>query len=74
MFYRAICGLVDFNQERSRKASTNRSAAWKNAKLKLASVQAQIAGRPKLAKSRIKHPSTIQDGITVMPHCNQNLR
>jgi hypothetical protein len=50
------CGLQP--RERSRKTSTISSAApWKDAKLKLASVQAQIAGRPKLAKSRIKHPS-----------------
>jgi len=30
---------------------------WKEAKLKLSSVEGHPAGRPKLARSRIKHPS-----------------
>jgi hypothetical protein len=30
---------------------------WKEAKLKLGSVDSQRAGRPKLARNRVKHPS-----------------
>jgi hypothetical protein len=48
-----ICDTLVFHPDHIRKGLM----AWKDAKLKLASVEAQIAGRPKLAKSRIKHPS-----------------
>ena len=48
-----ICETLGFHPDHIRKGLM----AWKEAKLKLGSVEAQIAGRPKLAKSRIKHPS-----------------
>jgi hypothetical protein len=48
-----ICDTLGFHPDHIRKGLM----AWKAAKLKLGSVEAHIAGRPKLAKSRIKHPA-----------------
>src|SRR5262249_53136880 len=48
-----ICETLGLHPDHIRKGLM----VWKEAKLKLGSVEVQIARRPKLAKSRIKHPS-----------------
>jgi hypothetical protein len=48
-----ICETLGLHPDPIRKGLL----VWKEAKLKLSSVEAQCADRPKLAKSRVKHPS-----------------
>jgi hypothetical protein len=48
-----ICETLGLHPDPIRKGLM----VWKEAKLKLSSVEAQCADRPKLAKSRVKHPS-----------------
>jgi hypothetical protein len=48
-----ICETLGLHPDPIRKGLI----VWKEAKLKLSSVEAQCAARPKLAKSRVKHPS-----------------
>ena len=48
-----ICDTLGFHPDHIRKGLM----AWKEAELKLSSVEAQCAARPKLAKRRVKHPS-----------------
>ena len=48
-----ICETLGLHPEPIRKGLL----VWKEPKLKLSSVETQCAGRPKLAKNRIKHPS-----------------
>jgi hypothetical protein len=47
-----ICDTLGLHPDPIRKGLL----VWKEAKLKLSSVEAQCAARPKLAKSRVKHP------------------
>ena len=47
-----ICDTLGLHPDPIRKGLL----VWKEAKLKLSSVDAQCAARPKLAKSRVKHP------------------
>jgi hypothetical protein len=48
-----ICETLGFHPDHIRKGLM----AWKDAKLKLGSVEDQIAVRPKLPRNRVKHPS-----------------
>jgi hypothetical protein len=48
-----ICETLGLHPDHIRKGLL----VWKEAKLKLGSADAQPAGRPKLARSRVKHPS-----------------
>src|SRR4029450_13140369 len=48
-----ICETLGLHPDPIRKGLL----VWKEAKLKLSSVEGHPAGRPKLARSRIKHPS-----------------
>jgi hypothetical protein len=47
-----ICDTLGLHPDPIRKGLL----VWKEAKLKLSSVEAQCAARPKLTKSRVKHP------------------
>ena len=47
-----ICDTLGLHPDYIRKGLI----VWKEAKLKLSSVEAHPEGRPKLAKSRVKHP------------------
>ena len=49
----SICETLGLHPDPIRKGLM----VWKEAKLKLSSVEADHTGRPKLAKSRVKHPS-----------------
>jgi hypothetical protein len=51
--FESICETLGLHPDHIRKGLM----VWKEAKLKLGSIEAQHAGRPKLAKSRVKHPS-----------------
>src|SRR4030095_5290970 len=51
--FESICEPLGLHPDHIRKGLM----VWKEAKLKLGSIEAQHAGRPKLAKSRVKHPS-----------------
>ena len=48
-----ICDTLGFHPDHIRKGLM----VWKDAKLTLGSVEAQIAGRPKLARNRVKQTS-----------------
>jgi hypothetical protein len=48
-----ICETLGFHPDHIRKGLM----VWKEARLKMSSVQSHPAGRPKLARSRVKHPS-----------------
>src|SRR5262245_34549584 len=48
-----ICDTLGFHPDHIRKGLM----AWKDAKLKLGSIDPDSAGRPKLARNRVKHPS-----------------
>ena len=51
--FESICETLGLHPDHIRKGLM----VWKDSKLKLGSVAAQIAGRPKLAKNRVKYPS-----------------
>ena len=51
--FESICETLGLHPDHIRKGLM----VWKDSKLKLGSVEAQIAGRPKLAKNRVKRPS-----------------
>ena len=51
--FESICETLGLHPDPIRKGLM----VWKEAKLKLSSVEAQIASRPKLAKNRVKQPS-----------------
>ena len=48
-----ICDTFGFHPDHIRKGLM----VWKEAKLQLSSVDPRHAGRPKLARNRVKHPS-----------------
>ena len=51
--FESICETLGLHPDHIRKGLM----AWKEAKLKLSSIEAQPVARPKLAKNRVKHPS-----------------
>jgi hypothetical protein len=51
--FESICDTLGFHPDHIRKGLM----AWKEARIKLNSVDAHCAGRPKLAGSPVKHPS-----------------
>ena len=51
--FESICETLGLHPDHIRKGLM----VWKDSKLKLGSVEAQTAGRPKLAKNPVKHPS-----------------
>jgi hypothetical protein len=51
--FQNICDTLGFHPDHIRKGLM----AWKEAKLKLGSIDAEMVGRPKLGRSRVKHPS-----------------
>ena len=51
--FESICETLGLHPDHIRKGLM----VWKEAKLKLDSVEGHPVGRPKLAKSRVKHPS-----------------
>ena len=51
--FESICETLGLHPDHIRKGLM----LWKEAKLKLGSVEAQCAVRPKLERSRVKHPS-----------------
>ena len=51
--FESICETLGLHPDQIRKGLL----MWKEAKLKLSSIDAQRAGRPKLMRSRVNHPS-----------------
>src|SRR5262245_53338294 len=51
--FESICETLGLHPDHIRKGLM----AWKDAKLKLGSVEAQVAGRPKSARNRVKQTS-----------------
>ena len=51
--FESICETLGLNPDHIRKGLI----VWREARLKASSIQARPASRPKLARSRIKHPS-----------------
>src|SRR4029450_1612659 len=51
--FESVCETLGLHPDHIRKGLM----VWKEAKLRLSTVDAQCAARPKLAKNRVKHPS-----------------
>src|SRR5215831_19273443 len=51
--FESICETLGLNPDQIRKGLMG----WKETRVKMSSIQARPASRPKLARSRIKHPS-----------------
>jgi len=51
--FESICETLALNPDQIRKGLMG----WKETRVKMSSIQARPASRPKLARSRIKHPS-----------------
>jgi hypothetical protein len=62
-----ICDTLGFHPDHIRKGLM----AWKEARIKLNSVDAHRAGRPKLAGSPVKHPSIRLSKTACIRQCNR---